>query len=66
MLLPSFHFSVFNGKMTRQFIKLQAEKRDHHRFPHDEEGLGTESMGEVVVLSENVASIIMRMKSSYK
>lgn len=29
-------------------------------------GLGTESMGEVVVLSENVARIIMGMKSPYK
>lgn len=28
--------------------------------------LGTESMGEVLVLSENVASIIIRMKSSQK
>lgn len=55
------------AKMTEHHWKLQAEKRDHLRFPKMKSlGLGTESMGEVVVLSENVASIIMRMKSSHK
>lgn len=55
------------AKMTDGHWKLQAEKRDHLRLRMMKSlGLGTESTGEVVVLSENVASIIMRMKSSHK